>query len=286
MKLLEQHIVKELNQPIRLQDYAVGIFKSAPTKSSIKKAIKKELVLVNGKKATTALFINNKDTIELFESITDYKSTKINLKLSIIFEDDYLAIIYKPAGILVSGNSFYTIKNALPTNLQNSLQLDATTPQPVHRLDYATSGLLLIGKTVSSITKLNQLFEHKKIQKTYHAVCVGNMNEEGVIDVDIDEKKALTHYKVLQSSSSVKFNKLNLVELYPKTGRKHQLRKHLLFLKNPILGDQLYYLPEFYHKGKGLFLHASSLNFTHPFTNENISITKELPSKFKKIFPQ
>ena len=83
---------------------------------------------------------------------------------------------------------------------------------------------------------------------------------------------------------SERFDTLNLVKLHPKTGRRHQLRKHLLGLGNPILGDNEYYLEGFLLKGKGLYLHAYSLEFTHPFTNEIIHLTDELPEKFGKIF--
>ncbi|WP_342454901.1 hypothetical protein [Tenacibaculum sp. L6] len=79
---------------------------------------------------------------------------------------------------------------------------------------------------------------------------------------------------------------MNLVKLQPQTGRKHQLRKHLFAIGNPILGDKEYFLEDLILNGKGLFLHASTLDFKHPFSEEKITITKELPKKFKKIFSQ
>ena len=284
MQLTETHVAISLEKPIRLQEYAVGIFKTIPTKSGIKKAIKKQLVFVNNKLASTAQFINGGETIELFSVEAENEFKRLNLDLEVIFEDDFLAIIFKPAGILVSGNSFCTIDNALAQNLTKSNQNDAIRPRPVHRLDYPTSGLLLIGKTTSSITSLNKLFENKEIQKTYHAITIGKMEQKGTIDFLIDEKKAFTEFEVLESEKSERFDFLNLVKLIPKTGRKHQLRKHLLAIGNPILGDKEYFKENLILNGKGLFLHASTLEFTHPFTQENISITKELPKKFKKIF--
>ncbi|REH50643.1 RluA family pseudouridine synthase [Tenacibaculum gallaicum] len=286
LRTIETHIVKTIDNTIRLQEYAVGIFKTIPTKSGIKKAIKKRLVKVNGKTATTALYIKGGETIELLQSKENSQKKHFNFPLDILFEDDHLAIIYKPAGILVSGNSFATIDNALVQNLQKSTLSDATRPRPVHRLDYPTSGLLLIGKTTESIIALNQLFEKKEIRKTYYAICIGKMGRSGEIDLPIDNKSAFTSFEVIQSVESPRFDFLNLVELNPKTGRKHQLRKHLLIINSPILGDKDYFLENKILKGKGLFLHASTLTFTHPFSKEEITITKELPKKFKKIFPQ
>ncbi len=284
MILSETHNTPLLEKPIRLQDYAVGIFKTIPTKSGIKKAIKKKLVFVNGKIATTALFINGNEKIELYKISEETTFKQFEFPLEVLFEDDYLAVIYKPAGILVSGNSFATIDNALLQNIKKSPLEDATRPRPVHRLDYPTSGLLLIGKTSSSIIALNKLFEDKKIQKKYHAISIGKIENNGIIDFPIDDKKALTSYKLIKSIISERFKILNLVELSPKTGRKHQLRKHLLAIKSPILGDKEHFLDGFILNGKGLYLHASTLQFEHPFTKKQLIITKELPKKFKKIF--
>lgn len=286
MKISETHNVKNIATPIRLQEYAVGIFKTIPTKSGIKKAIKKGLVNVNGKTATTAIYIKEGDIIELFQIEEILKKKQFNFPLEILYEDDYLAIIYKPSGILVSGNSFATIDNTLTQNLQKSTLADATRPRPVHRLDYPTSGLLLIGKTTSSIIALNQLFEKKQIQKTYFAISIGEMQKNGEINLPIEDKNAFTSFEVIETVKSSRFDYLNLVKLTPKTGRKHQLRKHLFTIGNPILGDKEYFLEDLILNGKGLFLHASTLSFIHPFTKETINITKELPKKFKKIFPQ
>lgn len=282
MQLIESHKVPTLEKPLRLQDYGVGVFSTNPTKSGLKKAIKKGLVFVDGKIATTALFITGNETIEFFQSEENRK--EFDFDLEVLFEDDFLAIIYKPAGIVVSGNSFATIDNALTQNLKKSSQIDVVKPRPVHRLDYPTSGLLIIGKTNSSIIALNKLFENKEIQKTYHAVSIGKMETQGTIKLPIDDKKSTTHFKVLKTVTSERFGFLNLVKLSPKTGRKHQLRKHLASLGNPILGDKEYYLENLILNGKGLYLHSTSLEFEHPFTKENISVSENLPKKFKKIF--
>jgi 23S rRNA pseudouridine1911/1915/1917 synthase len=284
MQLTETHIVEKLEKPIRFQEYGVGIFNTIPTKSGIKKAIKKELIFIDGNVASTSKFISGGEKIELYQSEKSSTFERLKLDLEVLFEDDYLAIIYKPAGILVSGNKFVTIANGLTQNLKKSNQSDAVKPQPVHRLDYPTSGLLLIGKTSTAITELGKLFEEKEIQKTYFAISIGKMNPEGIINSLVDDKNAQTEFEVLKSVVSERFEFLNLVKLLPKTGRKHQLRKHLFAIGNPILGDKEYFLENKILNGKGLFLHAASLEFTHPFTKKQISISKELPKKFTKIF--
>lgn len=205
-------------------------------------------------------------------------------KLDVLFEDDYLAAIHKPAGLLVNGNSFKTIANALTQNITRSTLSDVTKPQPVHRLDFPTTGILLIGKTSSSIRALNTLFKNRAIKKTYYAVTIGVMQPEGLITTIVDGKTSKSKYKVLQTVDSVRFKKLNLVQLEPFTGRRHQLRKHLSGIGNPILGDKDYGFENLILNGKGLYLHAYSLQFTHPFTNENLYLKDELPKRFKKLF--
>ncbi|MUU78275.1 RluA family pseudouridine synthase [Winogradskyella sp. HL2-2] len=279
------HIVPEQSTPTRLQDYGVGIFDAFPTKSALKKALKKNYITVNGKIASTATYISGGETIVLTlpKQVSSHK--KFNFKLNVIFEDDYLAVIHKPAGILVSGNHFKTIANALIQNLEPSSLPDATKPQPVHRLDYATTGILLTGKTSTSIRTLNKLFETKQIRKTYFAVTIGNMpNTEDIITSSIDGKSATSQYKVIKTVSSPRFAKLNLVKLEPQTGRRHQLRIHLSQLGNPILGDKDYGIKDLILHGKGMYLHACALEFTHPFTKENINLKSELPKRFEKIF--
>ena len=185
---------------------------------------------------------------------------------------------------MVSGNGFKTITNALPQNIKRSSLHDASKPQPVHRLDYPTTGLLLVGKTSSSIRTLNKLFENKKIKKTYHAITIGQMDNEGEITSEVDGKKAISKYRILDSVTSKRFDKLNLVQLEPQTGRRHQLRKHLSSINNPILGDKDYGIRDLILKGKGLYLHAYSLKFTHPFTNKEVYFKDEFTERFDKIF--
>ena len=257
---------------------------SVPTKSALKKVIKKKYVEVDDVIATTATYIRGGETITLAIPNEISSSKKLVFPLQVLYEDEHLAILHKPPGILVSGNGFKTIAHALPQNLQPSALTDVTKPQPVHRLDYATTGVLLTGKTGSAIRKLNQLFQDKKVQKVYYAVTIGEMPPHGKIDTPIDGKPSESPFVVTQSVPSEKYGFLNLVKLDPKTGRRHQLRKHLASIGNPILGDQMYGKEGLILTGKGLYLHAYSLDFTHPFTEEQIYIKDNLPERFTKIF--
>jgi len=285
INLTETHIVPNIPYPIRLQEYGIGIFKAALTNSALKKALKKKYISVNGSIATSATFINGGETIRIAIPKDARPSKQLIFPLSILYEDDYLAVVHKPAGILVSGNRFKTIANALAQNIKRSILNDAARPQPVHRLDYATTGILLVGKTSSSIRALNQLFEDKQIAKTYYAVTIDAMDTEGEITSDIDGKPSQTIYKVLESVASKRFGKLNLAHLKPQTGRRHQLRKHLASIGNPILGDKDYGFDGLILNGKGLYLHAYALRFIHPFTNKAIAIKDPFPERFEKLFP-
>jgi 23S rRNA pseudouridine1911/1915/1917 synthase len=268
-----------------MQDYCVGIFIGAWTKSALKKALKRGYITVNGTIATTATFIKGGETITLTLPKNSGKENIFDLPLKVLYEDEYLAVIHKPAGVQVSGNSFKTIAHALPQNLQRSNLPDATVPQPVHRLDYGTTGILLVGKTSSSIRQLNKMFEVKEVSKTYVAIAIGEMKPQGNIKAAIDDRKAETSYEVVESVPSEKYGVLNLVKLNLHTGRRHQIRKHLSGIGNPILGDQEYGFIGLILKGKGIYLHAFSIVFTHPFTREKISLSDPLPKKFEKIFP-
>ncbi len=280
----ESHLVPKQITPTRLQEYGVGIFNAALTKSALKKALKKKQITVDGHIASTATFIKGGETINIFIPEEVAPKKKLIFPLDVLFEDDYLAVIHKPAGILVSGNHFKTIANALVQNIKSSPLPDATRPQPVHRLDYATTGILLVGKTSSSIRALNKMFENKEVDKTYFAITIGEMDPKGKIISDIEGKESQSNFTLCQSVTSERFGRLNLVQLEPQTGRRHQLRIHLSSIGNPILGDKTYGIENLILKGKGLYLHAYSLKFIHPFTNENLHLKDELPQRFKKIF--
>ena len=282
MKIKETHIVPVITEKIRLQEYAVSIFTSLPTKSSLKKALKKELILLDGKPARTSDWIQEGQKLELLEAENPLKKV-FTLKLDVIFEDDYLAVVHKPAGIPTSGNYFKTIENALAFNLKDSKAKDALpTPLPVHRLDNPTSGLLLIAKSKSVQVDLNRLFEEKKILKSYYALVLATVPASVILDNPIDDKEAETRIEVLEHFQ-LKNESLSLVKAFPKTGRTHQIRIHLAKNGNPIVGDKLYGKTSEIIKKGGLFLAATGIEFQHPVSKKNMSFELPLPKKFRKI---
>lgn len=284
MGIRESHWVPKLEEPIRLSDYLGGVFATIPSRKGMKKAILKGLVQVNEQVASTGLFLQGGERIDLLEEEKEWPV--FEFPLPVVYEDDFLAVVHKPAGLLVSGNSFRTLVNALPFSLQKSGLPDAVQrPQPVHRLDYPTSGLLLVGKTHSVITALNQAFSARAIKKTYYAVTIGPMTDDmGRITSPIDEKTACSTFKVVDRLVSEKYEALNLVQWSPETGRRHQLRKHSALLGNPILGDKEYGKPGLIQYGNGLYLCAAGLEFQHPCTPQRLTLKIDLPKKFTRLF--
>lgn len=285
MARIESHIVVDLQEKVRISDYAGGIFRTIPSRKGMKKAIDKGWVRINEKTASTGDYLFGGETIELsFEETIE--RPVIELEVGVLFEDQFLAIVNKPAGIEVSGNRKWTLENALSFNLKSSSELDVLKyPEPIHRLDYPTSGALLIGKTNTAVIELNRMFAEREIAKTYMAITIGKMPDSGIVDSEIDEKASKSEFKLLQTVTSERFGYLNLVELSPKTGRRHQLRKHMAEIENPILGDREYGTEGLILSGKGLYLHSVSLSFIHPFTKEKLTVEAPLPKKFVKIFP-
>jgi RluA family pseudouridine synthase len=283
LPVLKTHIVPEGLEDIRLYDYVQQIFPSIVSRKGVKKAIAREEILVDSNKASTGHWVKVGQKIELLESTANPPKV-YDLKLEVVFEDEFLAVINKPAGIPVSGNQFRTIQNAIIGNVSISKEVDALRwPKPVHRLDSPTSGLLIIAKTAKALMKLGQQFEQKTIQKKYVAIVMGETPENGVIDSDVDGLKSLSEYTKIKTFRSLRSKYLSLVELIPKTGRTHQLRIHLSSIGFPILGDKIYGDKGNILEGKGLFLCALGLNMIHPITEEPLSFKTEIPYKFNSV---
>lgn len=191
-----KHIVPSNIEKTRLSDYAVGIFSTVPTRKGIKKAIKKGAILVNGKVGFSGDWIEGGEEISLVD-LQESTHKTFECKLPIVFEDEELAIINKPGGIAVSGNFYKTVQNALAFNLKPSNSADALKiPRPVHRLDSATCGLLLIAKTKTAQLHLSQQFENKTIKKRYQAIAIGKLPETGQFEMPIDENHQLQNLKL------------------------------------------------------------------------------------------
>lgn len=282
LKLGEYRILVSSGQ--RASDALIGISPKYMTKNAVKKGIKRGELFINGNPATTATILQANDLIEWFD--TEQKPPKAyRLSIPILYEDDYLAIVNKPAGLVVSGNQFKTLENALVDQLQISSQEDAWKwAKPVHRLDAATSGIVVFSKTNAMHTQLAKLFETRQIQKTYHAIVHGLISaSSGTMDYPIEGLASESEYKVIAVVPSLRNTNLTLVQLAPKTGRTHQLRIHCSQLGHPIVGDKLYANNDGTITHKGLFLAATSIQFIHPITGEQVRITVEIPEKFNSL---
>lgn len=283
MLIIQEHTVPTGVSQIRLLDYALQIFTSIPSRSSMKKVIKSGALLVDGTPGQPSSWVLEGQQITLVD-LENKPPKPLNFKLEIIFEDEHLAVINKPAGIEVSGNKYYTIQNALVANITPSTEPDALKwPRPVHRLDMPTSGLLLIAKTASSIMNLGQQLETRKVQKKYRAIVAGNLPDKGGINSDIAGQEALTSFSCIDRCHSLKMQWLSLAELCPYTGRTHQLRIHMADYGFPIVGDNRYGSGPLL-KGKGLFLASVALQFTHPHNNMPLNIIINQPDKFDALF--
>jgi len=280
-KVIQSHLIPADVPKIRFIDYARQVFTLIPSRQGIRKAIKRGEILVDGKPAEYGRWMQAGMLLELVES--ESGNPKIfPLEFDVIFEDEYLAVINKPSGFPVSGNRYKTIENALLNNISISNEPDALSfPKPVHRLDALTSGLLIIAKTTSARIKLGRQFENKEIHKRYRAIVMGKIPEKGTINEPIEAQPAITDFSLVKSVPSLRSEWLSLVDLWPRTGRTHQLRIHLAGIGNPILGDKLYGEEHHIFKGKGLFLCSVELNFIHPIIEEKISLIIDEPNKFK-----
>ena len=251
------------------------------SRSYIQKLLKSGLVLVDGKPVKASYQVEEGEVISLdIPEAVEPEIEPEDMDLDILYEDDYLLVINKPEGMLsVPG------KGDVDSVYQrlSILYPEATGPIIVHRLDMATSGLLLAAKTKEAHQNLQAQFKNRTIQKRYIALLEGEVpQDEGEIRLPLcpdpldrprqivsEEfgKPAFTRYRVLERTSGK-----TLIAFYPQTGRTHQLRVHAahpLGLHCPILGDELYG-----RKAERLYLHAEYLAFTHPITSERIEIQK------------
>lgn len=277
------HTVPEDTPRQRFSDYACKVFTIIPSRKGIRKAIKNGEFLIDGVRAETGRWVEPGQFMELLETETgrvkEYRTT-----LEVIYEDEFLAVINKPAGMAVNGNRFKTLQNALPFNLAASHEPDALArPLPVHRLDAVTSGLVIAAKCRRSQVVMGQQFETRTVKKRYRAVVQGLVTGCGSMTSMVDGREAVTDFSPVLSVPSIKNGYLTLVDLYPLTGRMHQLRRHMAESGHPIAGDSLYGVKGNVYRGKGLFLAAVELRFTHPVTGAPVNVKVDDPHKFKSF---
>lgn len=307
--------------PMRLDKYMVSHLEDT-SRHRIQCAIKEGYVFVNDKPAKANLIVRPNDLIQF---MMPYRRRGLEIKpedipLDIVYEDDDLLVVNKPAGMVVHpghGNYSGTLVNALAHHLGISQDADAEDERMgvlVHRIDKDTSGLLVVAKNERSQLDLAKQFFDHSIERRYVAVVWGDVKEdEGTIEGNIgrdpndrlrfkvyrgdDEdkgKRAVTHFKVLE-----RFGYVTLVECRLETGRTHQIRVHFTFTGHPLFNDERYGGADIrkgtiYSKYKQFIqncfelcprqaLHAKTLGFVHPSTKQWVQFDSELPHEIEAL---
>lgn len=262
-------------------------------------------VTVDGKPAKPSLKLKGGETIvvQMPAPLQDDRVTPQDIALNILYEDDHLAVIDKPAGLVVhpgDGNEQGTLVNAILARYPQIAQIpyDARRRGIVHRLDKDTSGLIVIAKNAPAQLKLAEQFAKRTVEKTYLALVeripktlTGRI--EAPIARDPHQRKrmaviragkpAITEYRVIDSEFR---EGQALLEVNLLTGRTHQIRVHLAFIGAPIVGDTVYGFRKQRLRIKRHFLHAAKLAFDHPVTGERLRFESPLPMALKNVLEQ
>ena len=283
------------------------------SRAKLQRLIENEDVLVNEKtvKPSHKLRENDEVEVDLVEAAVARFEPE-NIPLDIVFEDEFLAVINKPAGMVVhpgAGVQSGTLANAIAYHFQleqsaiNSDQAEMRIGI-VHRLDKDTSGLIVVAKNDEIHEALSEQFRERTVYKSYTALVHGQTDENtGKIDVPIGRNKhnrlrmkvatygrtALTLWRVRK-----RFDKFTLLDVEIKTGRTHQIRVHMGYINHPVVGDEIYNegrdntvadtnVRNAINTMRRFFLHAEKLSFTHPKTAERMDFKQELPPELKQF---
>ena len=302
-------------EEIRLDHYLVTQFPDR-SRSQIQRMVKDQLVTVNEEIARSSYKLQINDRIAIVQidrpaEITHIEPEKISL--NIVFEDDEIIVINKPAGLLVhpgTGQSTGTLVHGLAYHCKDLSNINgAIRPGIIHRLDQETSGIMVAAKTNRAHKHIADQFQKRSVEKKYIGITWGEWNEkDGVIDqslkrsrkdatsyvVDENGRTASTHYKVIKE-----FRYMSHVEFYPKTGRTHQIRVHASAMNHPIVHDMKYnggenrlkgFLPEVKRDLLQLLkllgrhaLHAHHLSFQHPSSGKKMNFEAEIPGDIQQL---
>ena len=285
--------VNEEDKGLRIDSFLAN--SSDLSRSQIQKLIEEGRVLVNNETTVSRYKVNPGDFITaeyLEQTPTDIKPKDI--ALNIVYEDEDLIVINKPKGLVVhpaAGNYDNTLVNALLYHCKELSDINGYyRPGIVHRIDKDTSGLLVCAKNNAAHAALSAQLQDKTCFRKYYAIVNGIIdNNEGIINAPIgrsskdrqkmevtdkNSKEAITEFKVLQRLSST-----CLVECELKTGRTHQIRVHMAFIKHPVLNDPKYSKKTIDETGQ--YLHAYYLSFIHPKTNERMEFVTDMPEYMK-----
>ena len=301
--------------PVRIDKFLIDHMANT-SRNKIQQAADAGSIAVNGKVVKSNYKVKPQDEIVITMNRPEYDSTIIpeDIPLDIVYEDDELMVVNKPAGLVVHpgcGNTHGTLINAVAWHLKDNPNFDANDPQVglVHRIDKNTSGLLVVAKTAYAKAFLGQQFFNKTTQRTYNAVVWGALKDDAgtvvgniarnprnrlqmaVTDDATVGKHAVTHYRVLERLSYV-----SLIECNLETGRTHQIRVHMKHIGHILFNDDVYggdeilrgtQFNKYSQFVKNCFrlcprqaLHAKTLGFVHPVTKEMMHFDSELPADF------
>jgi 23S rRNA pseudouridine1911/1915/1917 synthase len=275
----------EISSSQRLDQRVIELFPEM-SRSFAVRLIEDKKVSVNNKIVTKAGYKIKQDDVVEVEYIATENQQIPKIELPILYEDDDCVVIHKPVGLLTHSKGTFNPEATVATWLSFRVNgMEGERAGIVHRLDRATSGVMICAKTPEALSWLQKQFAQRRTKKTYNALIEGTLQpKEAIIDMPIERnpkkpqtfrvggngKPAKTHYKILKNGKNY-----SLVELKPETGRTHQLRVHLKQLGHPIVGDTLY-------DGRSsdrLYLHALSLELTLPNQERKVFAT-ELPEAF------
>ncbi|MBS1811619.1 MAG: RluA family pseudouridine synthase [Acidobacteria bacterium] len=278
------------------------------SRATIQKAIQQGECLVNERAAKASYKVRAGDEIQLdLPEVAPLEAVPENIPLDIVYEDDELIVINKPAGMVVhpgAGVKSGTLANALVYHFNQLSRQNSLRPGIMHRLDVGTSGLIVVAKTDRAHQNLAAQFEARTTEKHYTALVYGVVKDaSGRIDAPIGRdprnrvkmavrpqgRAALTLYRVVE-----RFDDFTLLDVEIKTGRTHQIRVHLAHIKHPIVGDATYdggrvntvkdaRLRSAIEKLERPFLHAASLGFSHPANGEKKSFILPLATELERF---
>ena len=301
--MAEQHfIVREDEHHLRLDIFLFERFDQRLSRSRVKRLIDGGQVTVSGRPAKAGQRVAVGDAVEIPELDIEAEAGRAtrpeDIPLDIVYEDPALIVLNKPAGLTVHpapGCPSGTLVNALlqycrPGSGRTLSDVGGDQrPGIVHRLDKATSGLLIVVKDNVSHIRLARQFERHRVEKTYVALVSGAIDfDEGLVDIPVgqhpvhrdkkaasyceDARPAQTFYRVRRRFS----DQATLVNLFPRSGRTHQLRVHMAYLGHPILGDDKYGSGESFPR---LALHSQSIGLTHPQTGSWVAFSIPTPEE-------
>ena len=294
-------VVDKGQEMVRVDKYLFDRLTNA-SRNRIQKAADAGFVMANGKPVKSSYKVKPLDVITVMMDRPRYENEVIpeDIPLDIVYEDKYLMVVNKPAGLVVHpghGNYRGTLVNAIAWHMKDIPDYDANDPHVglVHRIDKDTSGLLVIAKTPDAKTNLGLQFFNKTTKRRYRALVWGNVEQdEGTIVGNVGRnpkdrmqmtvlpddqgKHAVTHYRVLERLGYV-----TLVECVLETGRTHQIRVHMASIHHPVAGDPVYGPHNCITSLHGQCLHAKTLGFVHPITGEHLRFDSELPDYFTRF---